>query len=83
MNKVGRFDIAQDALRGILAQNPQHSVAIDAHSLISQYQHKNRELEKYALEHGEGQSSGLAVWLCDLKLMTASRPCGIRSYRST
>jgi len=53
MNKVGRFDIVQDALRGILANNPQHPVAVDAHVLISQYQHKNRELEKYALEHGE------------------------------
>lgn len=53
VNKVGRYDIAQDALRGVLKMKLTHKVDTEAHSLISNYQHKNRKLELYALEHGE------------------------------
>lgn len=52
-NKISRHDIAEQAIRGILASGQQSSVATDAHVLISSYQHKIREIVKYANETGE------------------------------
>lgn len=53
LNKTGRYDLAQYAIEGIMAAGLTHSVDTDAHLLISGYQHKNREHEKYVLIHGE------------------------------
>lgn len=52
-NKISRRDIAEQALRGILAAGSGHSIAADAHSLISSYQHQSRKDVEYAMEHGE------------------------------
>ncbi|CAD6568523.1 MAG: hypothetical protein CYPHOPRED_002687 [Cyphobasidiales sp. Tagirdzhanova-0007] len=52
-NQVGRYDLAQEAIRGVLRAQLSHTLDLDAHSLISGYQHKNRQLAKYAEEHGE------------------------------
>lgn len=52
-NGVGRYDLAQQALRGVLKLGNQIPVVADAHLLISNWQHKNRSIEKYAMEHGE------------------------------
>ena len=70
VNKVGRFDLAQDVIRGVLRVGANRSLDVDAHTLISGYQHRNRELVKYAEEHGEGESMNchvlervLVLWL--------------------
>lgn len=52
-NKCGRYDVAEAAVRGVLHEGKTNSINTLAHSLISQYQHKNRYLVKYAQEHGE------------------------------
>ena len=51
--QISRRDIAEQALRGILAAGSGHSIAADAHSLISSYQHQSRKDIEYAMEHGE------------------------------
>lgn len=51
--QISRRDIAEQALRGILAAGSNHSIAADAHSLISSYQHQSRKDVEYAMEHGE------------------------------
>lgn len=52
-NKISRHDIAEQAIRGILKSGFQNSVSVDAHVLISSYQHKIRDIVKYAEETGE------------------------------
>jgi len=55
LNKCGRWDIGQAALKAISRHDPPRVDTI-AHELISFYQHANREHEKYVLEHGEDPS---------------------------
>jgi xylulose-5-phosphate/fructose-6-phosphate phosphoketolase len=52
-NKISRHDIAEQAIRGILKSGQQTPISSDAHLLISGYQHKIREIVKYANETGE------------------------------
>lgn len=54
LNSVGRFDVAEAAVRYAAANSTKFDT--DAHVLITYFQHQNRVAEKYALENGEDAS---------------------------
>ena len=54
-NKTSRYDVAIAAIAGGARTNPR--VAVDAHTLISYFQHRARLDKKYIYENGKGKHS--------------------------
>ena len=52
-NECCRYDVVIKALEGILTTKLTNKIDVKAHTLISKYQHLNRELEKHSRLTGE------------------------------
>ena len=56
-NQTSRYDVAIAAIAGGARTNPR--VAVDAHALISYFQHRARLDKKYIYENGKGERSDI------------------------
>lgn len=53
LNRCSRFTVAEEAVTGVMIQQPNHPVGVRAHELRSFWRHQLVQHEKYTLENGE------------------------------